>query len=229
MDDRSLIAGAVKFSLSESTKARKRRYSDGGINDTKNSDPQQQHGPFFSPTQGGGITKLHAQTEVKLKWTKQDNHIVPSDVSAQTANLKTKLEEADWSPLMTDNTTRKTWANVAYGGVISIDSSSDEGDDTQSIKNRSDANNKLLLVYPFYVDEAMLSAAAADLKELGGDLLGLDQAEVSARGQLVEGYVAEEIKKPMRTHYVTIREDDKERLRPGQFLNDALVDFWMRW
>jgi hypothetical protein len=95
--------------------------------------------------------------------------------------------------------------------------------------SRCYADNKLLLVYPFDIDEAILSAAAAGLKELGGDLLGLYQAEVSLRGQLAEGYVAEEVKKPTRTHYVTIREDDKERLRPGQFLNDTLVDFWMRW
>jgi Ulp1 family protease len=32
-----------------------------------------------------------------------------------------------------------------------------------------------------------------------------------------------------RTHYLTIREDDRERLQPGQFLNDTLVDFWMSW
>ncbi|KAL3809142.1 hypothetical protein ACHAXA_007245 [Cyclostephanos tholiformis] len=79
--------------------------------DTENSDPQQL-GPFSSPTRVGEITKLHAQTEVKLKRTKQAIHIMPSDImtddidigllrealtakSAQTASLKTKLEEAE--------------------------------------------------------------------------------------------------------------------------------------
>ena len=97
-------------------------------------------------------------------------------------------------------------------------------------KKRDDANNKLLLVYPFDVEEAVLSAAASGLKELGGDLLGLDRSNaISVQGQLDEGDTAERIKKPTRTHYVTIRDDDKERLCPGQFLNDTLVDFWMRW
>jgi hypothetical protein len=57
-DGKTIQAGAVKFSLS-TTKGRKRCYSDGGINDTKNSDPQK-FGAFSSPTRGGDVTKLHA-------------------------------------------------------------------------------------------------------------------------------------------------------------------------
>ncbi len=38
-------------------------------------------------------------------------------------------------------------------------------------KKRDDANNKLLLVFPFDIEDAMLSEAASGLKELGGDLL----------------------------------------------------------
>ena len=32
-----------------------------------------------------------------------------------------------------------------------------------------------------------------------------------------------------RTHYLTIRGDDFDRLDHGEFLNDTLVDFWMTW
>ena len=96
-------------------------------------------------------------------------------------------------------------------------------------KKRDDAVNKLLVVYPFDIEDALLSAAASGLKELGGDLLGLDRSVVGVRGQLGESNIADGTKKPTKAHYVTIREDDKERLCPGQFLNDTLVDFWMRW
>jgi Ulp1 family protease len=97
-------------------------------------------------------------------------------------------------------------------------------------KKRNNADNKLILVYPFDAKETELSAAASGLKELGGDLLGLDRAHArSVQGQLDEANTTERMKKPSRTHYVTIRDDDKERLCPGQFLNDTLVDFWMRW
>ncbi len=84
--------------------------------------------------------------------------------------------------------------------------------------------NKLLLVYPFEVDEAVLSGSAVDLTELGGKLFGLE-AGPPAKADIG----SDNKKRPPRTHYVTICEDDKDRLRPGQFLNDTLVDFWMRW
>jgi hypothetical protein len=71
----------------------------------------------------------------------------------------------------------------------------------------------LLLIYPFNVEETELSAAANGLKELGGELLGLDQANArSMQGQLDKGNTAKRIKKPKRTHYVTIQDNDKERL-----------------
>jgi hypothetical protein len=50
------------------------------------------------------------------------------------------------------------------------------------------------LNYPFNVEETELSAAASGMKELGGDLLGLDQANArSVQGQLDKGNTA---KKP---------------------------------
>jgi Ulp1 family protease len=101
-------------------------------------------------------------------------------------------------------------------------------DDTDN-KLRDDADNKLLLVYPFDVKEKLLSEAASGLKELGGDLLGLDKAEMTVLAEHDEDNCATQVKKKTRTHYVTIREEDKERLCPGQFLNDTLVDLWMRW
>jgi Ulp1 family protease len=87
----------------------------------------------------------------------------------------------------------------------------------------------VLLVYPFNYDEEELSKAASGLKELGGDSLGLDRTEVSVQSQVDGDQVSKKLKKSKRTHYVTIRVDDKERLCPGKYLNDTLVDFWMRW
>ena len=87
--------------------------------------------------------------------------------------------------------------------------------------------NKLLLVFPFEVDEAVLIGSAAGLTELGGKLFGLEDGP-----PITETYnnaTGDNKKPPSRTHYVTICEEDKERLQPGQFLNDTLVDFWMRW
>ena len=45
---------------------------------------------------------------------------------------------------------------------------------------KDDAKNKLRLVYPYSVDKKILSDPASGLKELGGDTLGLDQADMCA-------------------------------------------------
>ncbi len=95
---------------------------------------------------------------------------------------------------------------------------------------RSDAGNKLFLIYPFDVEKTELSAPASGPKELGGDLLGLDQANArSVQGQLDKGNTVKRTKYPKGTHYVTIQDNVKERLCPGQFFNNAVVEFWMLW
>ena len=90
-------------------------------------------------------------------------------------------------------------------------------------KKKKDSENKLLVVYPFGVDEAILSEAASGLKELGGDLLGVgDHGTESTANTMQNDSIG-------RTNYITIGEDDVERLGPGKLLNDTLIDFWMRW
>jgi Ulp1 family protease len=32
-----------------------------------------------------------------------------------------------------------------------------------------------------------------------------------------------------RTHYLSITREDYQRLEPGEFLNDTLIDFFMKW
>jgi hypothetical protein len=46
---------------------------------------------------------------------------------------------------------------------------------------------------------------------------------------VVEDGNADETKKKVRAHYLTIRKEDMDRLEPGEFLNDTLIDFWMEW
>ncbi len=97
------------------------------------------------------------------------------------------------------------------------------------VNKNNDAENKLLLVFPFDVDEKSLREASRGLLELGGDLLGVIEDGPSVEDRLVEDYVTRGTKIPPRTHHVKICDEDYERLSPGQFLNDTLVDFWMRW
>jgi hypothetical protein len=91
----------------------------------------------------------------------------------------------------------------------------------QQVSKKKRKENKQLLVYPFVVDEAVLSEAAADLTELGGSLFGLDAASPPANTN-------KELP-PRRTHYTIIEMKDKDRLSPGTWLNDVIIDFWMKW
>lgn len=126
---------------------------------------------------------------------------------------------------------------MKYMHVLIVDSQKEKDVRCTAIRTRLDgankknnAENKLLLVYPFDVDEELLSESSRGLLELGGDLLGVKKEdEPSVEDQLDEDDVTGGRRKPPRTHHVTIRNEDYERLSPGQFLNDTLVDFWMRW
>ena len=125
-------------------------------------------------------------------------------------------------------TTRKR----TVGNRKSIDAVRSSGARTK----RKEGGNKILLVYPFKVDEAILMEAAAGLKELGGDSLGVQTPHISGEqptlaaslDQDIKGDITN-IKGSLRAHYTVICQDDKERLCPGQFLNDSLFDFWMLW
>jgi hypothetical protein len=101
-----------------------------------------------------------------------------------------------------------------------------------------DAENKLLLVYPFKgADEEMLVEASMGLKELSGHRLGekdeMDVEEVEATtidsSHQNDDEATVEVKGSVRAHCVTILQEDYICLVPGQLLNDSLVDFWMRW
>jgi len=114
------------------------------------------------------------------------------------------------------------------GDIITIESSDDEGVVMQSliVEKKNDAENKLLLVYPFDIDEEMLSEASRGLLELGGNMLGVQPI---LDDQPDEDDVTVGTRLPPRTHNVIIRDEEYGRLSPGQFLNDTLVDFWMQW
>lgn len=110
------------------------------------------------------------------------------------------------------------------GKLIEIDDDSDDSTDSNIL-------GEPLLVFPFKADEEVFSTAASNLNELreareisDGESIPLIQPQDS---DLNESDV--KVKGSSRTHYITIREDDVERLAPGEFLNDALVDFWMKW
>jgi hypothetical protein len=102
-------------------------------------------------------------------------------------------------------------------------------------KKKGKTSEKPQLVFPFKADNEVYFTAVSKLTELKlaresaiaeSGLLSLQPQDSDLNEPQVED---EKVKGSSRTHYITIREDDIERLAPGEFLNDALVDFWMKW
>jgi len=109
---------------------------------------------------------------------------------------------------------------------------------TRSAKNRScdvdrivlknqEKSNKLLLVYPFHAKKSELNKAAIGMKELRGDLLGIEDQGTPSNPMIISSPNISMRKG--RKQYTTIREEDKEMLNIRNWYNDALVSFWMLW
>ena len=77
----------------------------------------------------------------------------------------------------------------------------------------------IILVYPF-VGGMRIEDAAKDLKVLSHDEKILSEQEILKLQQ--EASIG-------RSHIITITVEDRDRLNKPEFLNDTLVDFWMRW
>jgi hypothetical protein len=125
---------------------------------------------------------------------------------------------------------------------------------TRKSRHGAKASNEVMVVFPFGslgADEEEIDGAAAGLNELNsasvsraivpvgeGSKTALktsDDDELTGPNSSDDAETAENDKgdsneksKP-RAHFLTIREEDNERLQPGEFLNDTLIDFWMQW
>jgi hypothetical protein len=115
--------------------------------------------------------------------------------------------------LLKDNdTARKTcWKSVARTPRFTPEFLSGKEDD------------EVILVYPFGCDKVQLDNAASDLNELNHF-----RVEPALSHQSMEIDRPEE-EASVRTHYLTISAGDCKRLAPAEYLNDTLIDFWMRW
>ena len=81
-----------------------------------------------------------------------------------------------------------------------------------------DSKEKKLLVYPFIAGDLIETAAK-------GLLLGEDPITCSSAHLLQ----LQQEKAAQKNHFVTMLQEDIDRLQPDKWLNDCLIDFWMLW
>ena len=100
---------------------------------------------------------------------------------------------------------------------------------TRSIARRQQyKEDETMLVYPFLATDEELDSASDGLTEasnrLSSDAIIVDKTSaLTCRNQISDTSAI------YKTHMVTIRGEDFDRLAPCEFLNDTLIDFWMKW
>jgi Ulp1 family protease len=102
----------------------------------------------------------------------------------------------------------------------------------------------ILLVYPFAGDKKEIEMAANNLNEAKANPMLEQESEADETAMTKEpphsvspvpgtsddsSNARQAIKTKNREHYLTVRVVDYERLDPGDWLNDTLIDFWMQW
>ena len=86
-----------------------------------------------------------------------------------------------------------------------------------------------LLVYPLLLSQHTVAKVTTGLKELGGDSLGVEGANRKSPPPTPLSTMPMPTGKASRNHNVVITDKDLYTLRPGQKVNDSIVDFWMKW
>ena len=90
------------------------------------------------------------------------------------------------------------------------------------------SEDTVLLVYPFDGDVAAMEETADGMEEASGALFSKSETKDAAAGRAGDTGTAK-AKTEQRKHFCTIQVRDFERLCPGEFLNDSLIDFWIQW
>jgi len=90
--------------------------------------------------------------------------------------------------------------------------------------------DQTVLVFPFHVKSTELTGASENLIEAdgkltlsGGSSFFAMEAEDNAQPEHTQN------QRLAKVHTVTIRGEDYDRLKPYEFLNDTLIDFWISW
>lgn len=90
-------------------------------------------------------------------------------------------------------------------------------------------SDEILLVFPFAGNERSFAAASSGLLEVDGRTDSVSGTQNVSPPETQEDSMQTVSKKQGRRHFLTVRVEDYERLQPGEYLNDTLVDLWMLW
>lgn len=123
----------------------------------------------------------------------------------------------------------KTCANYAQSLLDNFHSEKRLQQRNKFVEGR--ALDHTLLVYPFAGDAQEMESATQGLTEAAGSLEVVEKKRSASMESSFSSSDDDqgEGKTRKRAHFVTINVEDYDRLEPGEWLNDSLVDLWMQW
>ena len=122
-----------------------------------------------------------------------------------------------------------------YAQALIMDSEKKYSFRNQTTPNKTDSfvsnmkSDDILLTYPLKANKDKIEAAVLKLRELSykADDREIFGTKSQSKHDEAKDTTTSEVNH--RSHHIVIRVDDYERLEPGQWLNDSLVDLWMQW
>jgi hypothetical protein len=202
---------------------------------------QQFHPPFFSvAVEPRPAVRVEQYPNAFSKSSSDSNRKLAVVKFGSSADLIEVLECIRRSlPRLSPLRLKSSDAQLVYGGALQ------DHDENAREANANDAfvagrnEDSVLLVYPFAGDCSQMEKAAAGLPEASGDLFA--QSKTSAT-RVVDYYeqplpdadvgtaeLVSTAQSELRRHFLTIQVRDFMRLKPREFLNDTLIDFWIQW
>jgi hypothetical protein len=208
--------------------------------DEKISQRHRRHPPFFSvsvePIPADRLDESRSTFAEKSSDTKRNLCVVKfgsdSDLKEVLECMKRSLPDASRDTLKSSNARR------VYGCLHDHDEKAEEilASDDFVAGRRADS---VLLVYPFDGDCNQMEEAAAGLPEASGGLFAQSAPPASKFVDHCEQLIpvaavgntdlASRGQSEPRRHFLTIQIRDFKLLKPRQFLNDTLIDFWIQW
>ena len=168
----------------------------------------------------------------KLKLFGQITKLSPDEVIKYSTPLVTDSKREKKRRLTMSNKQRRRSGNKIENGDNMGENSSTSAQKDKDI---------IILVYPFDEEQSIIEEATKSLCEPSGMSCRFENesvvwykenhascSEQNATEKNDELTLSSKQTKS-RTHYLTIRNEDLDRLDPEEFLNDTLIDFWMRW
>jgi len=145
-------------------------------------------------------------------------------------NLLKHMSRVGWNDFLEGESSLDQTEVAAYTKALEADSAKTRNRRLRSPTKRTEdpflagrTEDEILLVFPFNGDQKAIENAASGLAELS------DSLRASGMGQKDGNITESNSTKAGRGHYLTVRVEDFERLYPGEYLNDTLIDLWMQW